>query len=81
MFYAFKSIGKKMKYSPERERASIRLRENNAAWNFGDTILWSNCWTVREALSQSILGNWAVSQELRDAALKGRVDSRAQVKS
>ena len=36
---------------------------------------------LSEVLSQSIFGNWAVSQELRDAALKGRVDSRAQVKS
>ena len=44
----------------------------------GDTVLWPNCWTVRGALSQSILVNWAVSQELRDAVLKGRVDSRAQ---
>ena len=32
----------------------------------------------REALSQSILDNRAVSQELRDAVLKGRVDSRAR---
>ena len=32
----------------------------------------------REALSQSILDNRAASQELRDAVLKGRVDSRAR---
>ena len=32
----------------------------------------------RGALSQSILDNRAVSQELRDAVLKGRVDSRAR---
>ena len=59
------------------EGASSRLRKDNAAGNFGDTILWPNCWTVREALSQSILDNWAVSQELWDAVLKGIVDSRA----
>ena len=33
---------------------------------------------VRGALSQSIAGNWAVSQEFQDAILKGRVDSRAR---
>ena len=59
------------------EGASSRLRKDNAAGNFGDTILWPNCWTVRGALSQSILDNWAVSQELWDAVLKGIVDSRA----
>ena len=59
------------------EGASSRLRKDNAAGNFGDTILWPNCWTVREALSQSILDNSAVSQELWDAVLKGIVDSRA----
>ena len=32
----------------------------------------------RGALSQSILDNRAASQELRDAVLKGRVDSRAR---
>ena len=78
MLYVFKIIGKKLRYSPKSEGASSRLRKGNAAVNFGDTVLWPNCWTVRGALSQSILDNWAVSQELRDAVLKGRVDSRAR---
>ena len=78
MLYIFKIIGKKIKYSPKREGASSSLRKDNAAGNFGDTILWPNCWTVRGALSQSILDNWAVSEELWDAVLKGRVDSRAR---
>ena len=77
MLYVFKIIGKNIKYSPKREGASSRLWKDNAAGNFGDTILWPNCWTVRGALSQSILDNWAVSQELWDAVLKGIVDSRA----
>ena len=70
MLYVFKIIGKKLKYSPKREGASSRLSKDNAAGNFGDTILWPTCWTVRGALSQSILYNRAVSQELRDAVLK-----------
>ena len=75
---AFKNIVTKIKYSPKRKWASSRLRKHNAAGNFGDAISWPNCWTVREALSQSILDNWAVSQELWGAVLKGRVDSRAR---
>ena len=78
MLYVFKIIGKKIKYSPKREGASSTLRKDNTTGNFGDTILWLNCWTVRGALSQSILDNWTVSQELQDAVLKGRVDSRAR---
>ena len=77
MLYAFKIIGKKIKYSPKRDGASSRLRKDSAAGNFGDTVLSPNCWTVRGALSQNILDNWAVSQELRDAVLRGRVDSTA----
>ena len=77
MFYVFRIIRKKIK-NPKMEGASSRLRKDNAAGNFGDTILWPNCCTVRGALSQSILDNWAVSQELWDAVLNGRVDSRAQ---
>ena len=69
---------KKIKYSPKREGASSRLRKENVAGNFGDTISCPNCWTVREALSQSILNNWAVSQGLRNAILKGRVYSRGR---
>ena len=76
MLYVFKVIGKK-KYSPKREGVSSRLRKVNEAGNLGDTILWPNFWTVRGALWQSTLDNWAVSQELRDAVLKRRVDSRA----
>ena len=72
MFYAFKIIGKKIKYSPKREGASSSLRKDNAAGNFGGTILWPNCWTVGGAVSQSILDNWAVSQELREAFFKGK---------
>ena len=69
---------KKIKYSPKREEASSRLKNDNAAGNFGNTILCPNCWTIRGALSQSILDNWAVSQELWYAILKGRVDSGAR---
>ena len=69
---------KKIKYSPKREGASSRLREDNLAGNSGHTISCPDCWTVRRALSQSILDNWAVSQKLRQAILKIRVDSRAR---
>ena len=55
MLYVFKIIGKEIKYSPKREGASSRLRKDNAAGNFGDTILCPDCWTVTGALSQSIL--------------------------
>ena len=36
MLYVFKIIGKKIKYSPEREGASCSLRKVNAAGNFCD---------------------------------------------
>ena len=38
-----KIIGKKIKHSSKTEGASSRLRKNNAAGNFGDTILCLNC--------------------------------------
>ena len=76
MLYVFKIIGKKIKCFPKKERASIRLRKDNAAGNFGDAILCPNCWSVREASSQNTVDNWVVSQELRNGMLKGRVDSR-----
>ena len=47
----------KIKFFPKREGASNRLRKENTAGNFGDTILYPNCWTVRGELSQSILDN------------------------
>ena len=78
MLYVFKIIGKRITYSPKSEGASSKLRKDNAAGNFGDTKLWPTCWAVRGALSQSILDNWAVSQELWDAVLKQRVDSRSR---
>ena len=78
MLYIFKIIGKKIKYSPKREGASSRLRKDNAAGNFGDTILCPNCWIVRGASSQSILDNSVASQELQNGILKGRVDSRVR---
>ena len=65
-----------MKYSPKRKGASSRLRKGNEPWILGDTILCPNCWTVRGALSESILDNSVVCQKLRDGILKGRVDSR-----
>ena len=52
--------------------------KDNIAENFGDTILCPNCWTVTGALSQNVLDNWAVSQELWDAILKRRVVLRAR---
>ena len=51
----FKIIGKKIKYSLKKEGASSSLRKGNVAGNFGHTMLWPNCSTVRGALSQSIL--------------------------
>ena len=39
MLYVFKTVGKKLKYSPKIEGASSRLMKNSAAGNFGDTIL------------------------------------------
>ena len=51
--------------------------KDNVTGNSGDTISCPNCWTVRGALPGSILYNWAVSQELREAILKKRLDSRA----
>ena len=78
LLYVFKTIGKKVIDSPKRKGASSRLRKDNAAGTFGDTTLCPNCWTVSGTLSQSILYNRAVSQELQDAILKGRVDSRTR---
>ena len=75
MLYVFKIIGKKSNTLQKRERASSRLRKDNTTGTFGNTITCPNCWNVRGALSQSISDNWAVSQELWDAILKGRVDS------
>ena len=69
---------KKTECSSKRERVSSMLKKDNAVGNFGDTILCPNCWSVREASSQSILDNWVVSQELRNGMLKGRVDSRVR---
>ena len=43
MLFFLKIIGKKIKYSSKPEGASSRLRKNNAAGNFGDTILCLNC--------------------------------------
>ena len=48
---------KKTECSSKRERVSSMLKKDNAVGNFGDTILCPNCWSVREASSQSILGN------------------------
>ena len=79
MLYIFKIIRKKSNTLQKMEGASSRLRKDNAAVNFGDTILCLNFWTVRGVLSQSILDNWAVTQELRDAILKGIIDSRARI--
>ena len=63
------------KYSLKRQEASNRLREDIAPGNSGDKALRSNCWTYRGTLLQSILDNWAVSQELWDDILEGKVDS------
>ena len=60
------------------ERAFSRLRKDNPEGNFDDTILCPNCWSVRKASSQSSLDDWVVSQELRNAMLTGRVDSRVR---
>ena len=79
MLYVFKTVGRKIEYSPKKKRASSRLRKDNAAENFGETALCPNCWNFRWALSQSILDNWAVFQKLQHEILKGRVDSRVQI--
>ena len=67
---------KKNKYSSKRDGASCRLRKDNIKRNFGDTILCLNCGTTIGASSQKILDNRAVSQQLRNTILKGRVDSK-----
>ena len=57
-------LQKKIKYSLKREGASNRLREDTAQGNSGNRALWSNRWTVRGTLLQSVVHNWAVFQEL-----------------
>ena len=49
---------KKIKYSPKRELAFNRLKEDTGI--SGDRTLCPNCWAVRGALLQSILNNWDV---------------------
>ena len=49
------------------------MREDTAQGNSGDRTLYSNRWTVREALLKSILGKWSDFQELWNRILKGKV--------
>ena len=67
-------VNKLTKYSPKRERAFNRLREETAPGNSGYRTLCPTCWTVRAVSLQSILGNWNVFQEICDEILEGRVD-------
>ena len=61
-----KNHRKTIKYSLKRERGSNRLREDTATGNSGDRALCSNCLSVRGALLQAILNNWAVFQDFWD---------------
>ena len=67
-------VNKLTKYSPKRERAFNRLREETAPGNSVYRTLCPTCWTVRAVSLQSILGNWNVFQEICDEILEGRVD-------
>ena len=67
-------VNKLIKYSPKRERAFNRLREEAAPGNSGYRTLCPTRWIVRAVSLQSILDNWDVFQELWDEILEGRVD-------
>ena len=56
--YVFKMIGKKSNTLQNGKKLPAgSIRNDNAAGNFGHTILCPNCWTVRGASSESILDN------------------------
>ena len=57
MLYVFKIIGKKIKCSLKKEGASSSLRKENAAENFGNTMICPNYCPARGALSPNIVGN------------------------
>ena len=67
-------LNKLIKYSPKRERALNRLREETAPGNSGYRTLCPTRWTVRAVSLQRILDNWDVFQELWDEILEGSVD-------
>ena len=62
------------------QEPSNRLREDTAPGNSDDRALYSNRWTVRGTLLQSILDNSAVFQELWDDILERKVDSKIRGK-
>ena len=70
-----------MKHSLRTEGAFNSLREDTTPGSSGDRILYSNRWAVEETLLQSMLDNWAVSQELWDVKLEVETGSeiRGQV--
>ena len=73
-------LNKVIKYSPKRERAFNRFREETPPGNSGYATLYPTRWTVRVVSLQSILDNWDVYQELWDEILEGRVDPEVRVR-
>ena len=73
-------LNKLIKYSPKREEAFNKLREETAPGNSGYRTLCPIRWTVRVVLLQSILDNWVVFQELWNEILEGRVDPEVRDK-
>ena len=73
-------LNKVIKYSPKRERAFNRLREETPPGNSGYATLYPTRWTVRVVSLQSILDNWDVFQELWDEILEERVDPEVRVR-
>ena len=67
-------LNKLIKYSPKRERAFNRLREETAPGNSGYRTLYATRWNIRAVSLQSFFDNWDVFQELWDEILEGRVD-------
>ena len=71
-------LNKLIKYSPKRERAFNRLREETTPGNSGYRTLCPTRWTVRAVSLQSILDNWDVFQDLWHEMLEGREDPEVQ---
>ena len=67
-------LNKPIRYSPKRERAFNRLREETAPGNCSYRTLCPTSRTLRAVSLQSILDNWDVFQKLMHEILEGRVD-------
>ena len=79
MLCVFKIIEKKskMKYLPKREGASSKLRKKLQQKNLV-TQYYAQIVGLLEGHCHKALDSWGVSQQLRDAVLKGKVDLRAR---